>query len=223
MGRRANRQTLPRGVDRQSDQEVRHSHMSPFPKSFGIRLLLVESQCVLILNRLAELQAQEDIPESVKLRKSLHVVLLPRRVFSGQVLKGLATGYNLRGLQNRLERTVPTPIQEKPTATIKQASVYRGRTANLIVDSPEIEAMRSAVSNTMESVGLRGLHRAAGEKRLHVSWGDSKRSLTPTEQRHVEHIVPEEISELFVVEGIEPVLTFEPDMQYNPDLDLWAR
>jgi hypothetical protein len=166
-----------------------------------------------------ELQAADDIPGDVNLRGKLHATLLPKRVFGNQVLKGLVGGYNIRGMSTKLKRQTEGSDEEPVIAEASGVSVYKGKIINVKLICPEMEEERTNIAEVLGNLGLKGLHREKEEKILHMSLGQSKQGLTPTEQRHVVHIVEEKIDEIY---GMEQPLPFEP-WQIYPDLSYWQQ
>ena len=219
MPRRNCHNRVPQNDRRMAHREVRRTHNLPFPKAFGIRRPLEAHTSHLIVGRMFELQAEDDIPAGVSLRRGLHATLLPQRVFGQQALKGLVGGYNLRGMDTELKKKTNGSDAETIEADIKGVHVYKGKIINLLIESEELEEERENIAIVMTALGLKGLHRMRAENRLHVSLGNIRTGMTRTEQRHVVHTVEENVDEVF---GMENALVFEGWDVY-PNLSEWQR
>ena len=219
MGRKHKVGRIPQNDRREAQREVRRAHHLPLPGAFGIRRPLNPAATKALLEVMHQLQREDDIPKDVAIRPSLHATLMPQRVFGRQALKGLVVGYNISSLRAELKRNTGNAEDERLQAEICDVNVYKGKIINIGLLSPKMEAERAGIAETMEMVGLRGLRRMKEETVLHATLGESKRGLSPTERRHVEHVVMERIDETF---GVEHVLEFEP-WQVYPSLDYWQQ
>ncbi|HVI60898.1 MAG TPA: hypothetical protein VM535_01935 [Candidatus Saccharimonadales bacterium] len=217
MGRKNRKAITPQRCRLEAQREVRRTRNAAIPKAFGIRRPLERELSRTILSRMGELHAAGDLPESVELRRTMHATLFPHRAFGKQVLKGLAAGYHLGKLNSQLNSG--DHGQGQTEAEMSGVNVYKGRVIYVKLDSPELEAERLHIAETMAAFGLRGLERAAQEATLHMTVGQSKKGMSVTEQRHVRQVIHQEIDQ---VHPQERPLTFE-SWEIYPSLDRWMQ
>ncbi len=181
-----------------SNRELNAALTHPRPRAFGIRRRVEPSYEAKILGILTQLQADEDIPEKVELRKSLHVTLLSARAVGRQMMRGLVAGYEL-GKKGNAVRSIAEDngyFEQSDVHLAKDpVNVYQGYSLYLAVESDGIAQEVGEIHEVLGAHGVKGFLRDEQKLGLHISLGEAKQSrrLSKTEQRHVRHTIQEQL------------------------------
>jgi hypothetical protein len=170
-------------------------------KSFGLRRAVDEVAGRRIMLAMRELQAEGDIPESVRLSRRLYVNLLPHQFIGKQMVRGLLAGYNLAHLGQQLQ----APHDIFPEADMVRVDTPKSQHIAIRLHSPELDQERMEIADAIAPLGLRGIYKLIRENDLRIIVGHTNDKFSPTEQRHIQQTAEEAVEEAY---GFEVPLAF---------------
>jgi len=203
MGRNTHPNRGPR-TDLRSDREIRRALRGDRPAAFGIRRLLERDSEDDILDVTFGMQGEGDLPRNVVLRDRLAVTLLSQKVISRQMARGVVIGYQLGRTGALIERSDGcSERDESLTVALGDVRVFKDRVVYASVESAKIKEEINSIHAILGSIGIRGLAKTEKPYVPHVTLGTSEKghAMSRTEQRHVVHMLEEELPMQLTVEG----------------------
>lgn len=201
MGRKHSNGRAPQRSRLVADREER-SHRANMAFSLFRPAAYETSQT--IYSRLRPLQQEEDIPTEVDLfTRDHHCSLIQERRMRKGLVKGFAAGFAVSAALGHLESGMPGHGRGTVDAKIAGVEII-GRNRNIItaiVEDPENVLSRSRQS-VGQILGAMGLNMNI-DRSDHITLGVSKTTITPTEGRHIRHVVEEALTGIPIL--LEPV------------------
>ncbi len=201
MGRVNSSNRNPQNGRRSPNREERYNRAS---KAFSMFRPVEPDSADQIYSFLRPMQQEDDIPRHVKLfSHDLHASIIQERRMRNGLLKGLAAGFMISTALGHIEGGLPGRGQGRIKAQFTGVDIH-GRNNNII--SGRIKDQEGLISQSRLSTGriLKDMGLPINvDRRDHITLGRSESGMTPTEMRHVEHIIGDALLGLEV--WLEPV------------------
>lgn len=157
-----------------------------------------------MIAHLRHLQDNDDIPESVKLRKKLNATLLPARTLGRQAMQGFLLGQTIARMDARIQSEMDKPQTKFLEVLRGPVEVYKGQRIYMQFESPEFDEEMEELHELLGYFGVKGYTGKFKKMGKHISLGEARGGMTRTEQNHVKHMIEEVLPHPGDVISLEP-------------------
>lgn len=196
MGRKVRADASQR-TKRVSNRELRMAAKSEKPPAtFGIRRRLTFESQSPILSSFRNLLKDNEIPDTVIPRLTLHVTEMPKTKLDIQLSRGIVLGYEFGRRAVAIQHAIKEDSPDQVDVSLGDAAIFKGGALGYRVISEQLEEEYYGVREMVGRLGVKGTMRDV--EPLHVTCGDVRRRLTRYEVFHA-------------LDAMNGVLTEQPD------------